>query len=525
VRRKLLYVSFLLLLLSLAVLLHWYFDADTPAPKVRVGTDTTYITEPVDADGYLDYQAALNDRLGKDITPDNNANALLWKALGPRPEGGDGMPAEYFKRLGIDEPPRDGEYLIGLSKYLKEQLNLKPEEESALLDQQSWATKRPWAATDYPHIAGWLEANEKPLALAIEATKRPEYFNPLFCGKNATGPTSLIGALIPSVQKCREAASALVGRAMLRVAEGKFDDAWQDLLASHRLARLVARGATLIEDLVGVAIDHITSLADLAYLEHANLSGTQIRERLKDLQALPPFPPLVDKIDLLERFTYLELIQLIRRRGPTILDTLSDGAAKEGISGNARDMEKIDWEPILISGNQWYDRMADALRQKDRAERKKALGQIENDLKALKKDISGSNVLSRFFLDDKARGKAIGDILLSLLMPAVVKVQDAQDRIEQIERNLHVAFALAAYRADNGRYPDKLDDLAPKYLATIPDDLFSGQALHYRPTEQGYLLYSVGVNGVDEGGRQHDDEPPGDDLSVRMPLPELKRIK
>jgi hypothetical protein len=92
-------------------------------------------------------------------------------------------------------------------------------------------------------------------------------------------------------------------------------------------------------------------------------------------------------------------------------------------------------------------------------------------------------------------------------------------------RNLHVAFALAAYHAESSRYPAQLEDLAPKYLATIPDDLFSGQALHYGLTEKGYLVYSVGVNGVDEGGRQYDDEPPGDDLNVRMPLPELKRMK
>jgi hypothetical protein len=65
--------------------------------------------------------------------------------------------------------------------------------------------------------------------------------------------------------------------------------------------------------------------------------------------------------------------------------------------------------------------------------------------------------------------------------------------------------------------------LAPKYLKRIPSDLFSGQALIYRPNEDGYLLYSVGVNGKDEDGRGHDDEPAGDDLSVRIPLPELRR--
>jgi len=524
VRRRLV-LSLLSLLVPLSAFLYWYFVVDTPAPKVRVGKETTYITEPVDDEGFLDYQAALNDRLGKDITPEQNANVLLWKAIGPTPEGGDGMPAEYFQWLGIDEPPKDGDYLVGLSAYTKDRLKLGTDASAAILDEQLWAAKRPWAAEDYPHIAAWLKANEKPLAVVVEATKRPEYFNPLVSPRKGNEPTSLLNALLPSVQKCREVVTALAGRAMLRVSEGKLDDAWQDLLACHRLARLVARGGTLIEALVGVALDKVTSVADLAYLESAGLTAQQVQERLSDLQALPPFPPLADKIDLAERFVYLETMQLIRRRGPSALDALVGGSARKGTPGEIKGVEKIDWEPALINGNQWYDRLADALRQKDRAERKKALGQIDNDLQALKKGIPGSNALSRLFLDNKARGKAMGDLILTLLMPAFGKVQDAYDRAEQTQRNLHLAFALAAYQRDNGRYPAKLDDLAPKYLAAVPDDLFSGKALLYRPAEKGYLLYSVGVNGKDEGGRQYDDDPPGDDLAVRMPLPELKRKK
>src|SRR6266404_6107901 len=87
---------------------------DKPTPKLPLGKETTYITEPLDKDGYLDYAAALNDRLGKGIRPEKNANVLIWKALGPRPEGGERMPAEFFKRLRMVEPPEKGDYFIGL---------------------------------------------------------------------------------------------------------------------------------------------------------------------------------------------------------------------------------------------------------------------------------------------------------------------------------------------------------------------------------------------------------------------------
>ena len=50
-------------------------DADGPRaePKFPLGKDTTYVTGPLDKDGYIDYEAALNDLLGKDITPEKNA--------------------------------------------------------------------------------------------------------------------------------------------------------------------------------------------------------------------------------------------------------------------------------------------------------------------------------------------------------------------------------------------------------------------------------------------------------------------
>ena len=99
------------------------------------------------------------------------------------------------------------------------------------------------------------------------------------------------------------------------------------------------------------------------------------------------------------------------------------------------------------------------------------------------------------------------------------KVQKGWDRVQQAQDNLHLAFALAWYQRDHGRYPKKLDELAPKYVRAIPGDVFSGKPLIYRPNEKGYLLYSVGYNGKDDGGRSYDDDPPGDDLVVRMPLP------
>ena len=44
-----------------------------------------------------------------------------------------------------------------------------------------------------------------------------------------------------------------------------------------------------------------------------------------------------------------------------------------------------------------------------------------------------------------------------------------------------------------------------------------------KPGENGYLLYSFGLNGKDDEGRWADDQPQGDDIRVRVPLPPLKK--
>jgi hypothetical protein len=67
---------------------------------------------------------------------------------------------------------------------------------------------------------------------------------------------------------------------------------------------------------------------------------------------------------------------------------------------------------------------------------------------------------------------------------------EAVDRMEQKQRNLQIAFALASYQRDNGHYFKKLEDLAPRYLPTVPQDLFTGKSLVYVPSGNGYLLYS-----------------------------------
>ncbi|HEV3236672.1 MAG TPA: hypothetical protein VGZ25_06760 [Gemmataceae bacterium] len=492
-----------------------------------VSPETTYVTGPLDKKGHVDYVSALNERLGKDIKPENNANVLIWQALWPHPEGGT-LPPEYFQWLGIESPPEKGDYLVGWQDYAKEHLKIHQENgRDPWLDRMQKAASWPWTAKENPELADWLMLNEKPLTVLMEATRRPEYFNPLVPNRTEDWSPGLIGALLPQVQKCRELATTLTCRAMLRIAEGKTEEAWHDLLACHRLGRLIARGGSLIEMLVGIAIDQVASKADLAFLDHASLTPKQALAYLEDLQKIPPMPALADKMDLGERFMLLDGMMSASHQGVSVFDDpsrLIEGRPPSDQSKARLFTFNVNWDPALRNANAWLDRWVAALQIKDRQARMQELASIAEDLRTLKQEVANLDGIGKALTGPTGRGEMIGNIVIVMMLPAFEKIQVAADRCEQTQRNLHLAFALAAYKIDQGHYPAKLDELAPKYIDGIPDDIFSGNPLIYRPVDKGYLLYSVGPNGKDDDGRSLEDEPRGDDIIVRMPVPE-PRVK
>lgn len=65
-----------------------------------------------------------------------------------------------------------------------------------------------------------------------------------------------------------------------------------------------------------------------------------------------------------------------------------------------------------------------------------------------------------------------------------------------------LSLALRAYNLEHGGYPDKLNRLVPSYLKKLPIEPFTMQETFcYKRTTSGYLLYSIGPDGRDDGGK------------------------
>ena len=92
----------------------------------------------------------------------------------------------------------------------------------------------------------------------------------------------------------------------------------------------------------------------------------------------------------------------------------------------------------------------------------------------------------------------------------------AHVRTQTVRRLLIAELALRAFQLEHSAPPDRLEQLTPEFLAELPVDPFDpqGHPLRYLRTDDGYVLYSVGADGDDDGGRaQARNEGGGWDLT------------
>lgn len=98
----------------------------------------------------------------------------------------------------------------------------------------------------------------------------------------------------------------------------------------------------------------------------------------------------------------------------------------------------------------------------------------------------------------------------TLLSESVENLSGTMNKVliaETIRQMTITAIALQRFKLAHGQYPTQLGELVPAFVEVVPRDPVDGQALRYRPQSDGnFLLYSVGENGVDDGGNPAPDD-------------------
>lgn len=493
------------------------------APPLRVARDTTYLTGPVNPDGTINYVAALNEMQSAGVTAENNAAIPIVQALGPEMIDVKVRPA-VLQQLGVGDLSAEGSYFITFADFVRSRrpdlLQGAGVEADARQPMDGFEIERRYlkdadeipSAADRALMEAWLLANEQALATMAQASQRPRFYVPL-C--SAANPQQVLDGMCTNGQLLRAVRTALGLRAALRAMDGDLERAWQDSQALHRLGGLCGQQLVLIGRLMGVSFDEAASSVDVRIVRHSGLSAGQARTMLNQLRELPELPSVEDAIDIGERCMNLDCVMQVMR-APV---NLPNGKAIPGYLTGA-----IDFNLILRRVNAAVDATLAPLRVKDYGRRQRML-QEERDEFVRSTDAnyakaSGFWGIARFHVSSprarqQFRSEVIGDMLLSLTMPALGSADGFRLQAEMRRQLSQVAFALAIWHADKGGYPETLSDLVPAYLPQVPNDAFAGKPLTYRPTGTGYLLYSIGLNGKDDGG-VFSGAANADDLVVRM---------
>ena len=109
--------------------------------------------------------------------------------------------------------------------------------------------------------------------------------------------------------------------------------------------------------------------------------------------------------------------------------------------------------------------------------------------------------LERIETDFKQKSLILPSRVFALVLtPSFPDMFEKATQIHALQRVTMTALALRLYRKENGRYPENLQQLVPKYLPSVPIDPYDGKPIRYRKLQKGFKVWSVGGNRKDDGG-------------------------
>lgn len=281
-----------------------------------------------------------------------------------------------------------------------------------------------------------------------------------------------INQTVPYLAEFRTLLRVLVLEAEARRVEGDFAAAAASALDGLEVAQDAKRQRILISGLVGVACEAIA----FASLDEtiSELSGPQCREVLARLLEIEntrvPLAEWLAGEEILTR-TYFKQLALDPAKREEIAGALAEHAdPPPGAAQVVADLGPEGWAEI----GQGYAAMREYV----------TLPWLQRPAEPLMPD----------------------NFLMKMLTPSIVRIAFNADRATTAFRLHEAELAARAYVLEHGRLPESLPALVPDILPAVPDDPFDLEPLLSTVTPDAFVIYSVGPDGVDDGGRAFADQ-------------------
>ena len=110
-----------------------------------------------------------------------------------------------------------------------------------------------------------------------------------------------------------------------------------------------------------------------------------------------------------------------------------------------------------------------------------------------------------------------GGVLTAILLPAVGRAMEMAALGDARRDTARIGLALYAYRAKNGRFPAKLDDLAPEFIAAVPSNPFDGKPMKLTLTEGGVTVDSSAPALPEQEKKSFQINPKNSEVTFTVP--------
>src|SRR6185437_3926299 len=351
------------------------------------------------------------------------------------------------------------------------------------------------AITNRDAIAEWVHSNAAAMEIIYGITNAASSRYPV---EYTDGPN----ALLPHLAGIKTFAELFACDALLKADQKDSVGAARDIEASIILSQSLDAEPILISQLVSIAVLSITT---------ANLERTFARTSLTDEQLL----------QLSKDFTTAEATNRFwmamvgeRASGNEMLRLLNDDPRAFIIMANKRttEDEQTDVPPRYYRG---YFISLSGFWVRDRDFFLRAM---ETNIVAFAATPPASLRFTNELDGIETNALRTFHMVSAMLLPAFGKVvlRDADVRAEL--RTAITAMAVERWRAAHEeKVPDSLTELVPDFLPAVPQDPFDGQPLRFKKLAKGYVVYSIGPNGQDDGGKERIP------YSIKVPQEERNR--
>ncbi len=306
---------------------------------------------------------------------------------------------------------------------------------------------------------------------------------------------------IPHLASLKRSAQWLNAAALYDLHQGNPKESCANVCAMLALVGGEADERILISQLVRIAIAAIGASATWEILQSPDATDDDLAQLQQDWQSLEFTTPLEQamKFEQAEQTQELEQIRKSSKRFNEIWGYYytSDKSVNRGgdmmpLKTRSLFLRKLDelrwrWFWSYQDERQGLQSFQVVLAATQMAETNQSFQSVKSfALAGLKLDQNASYDLRNYSAQS-------ANALYSTLRRAI--------KIETARNVLVTAIALKRYEMRHHQLPATLEDLTPDLLQTVPIDCMDGEPLRYRPNADGtFLLYSVGENGMDDGG-------------------------